>query len=326
MTIPNDKHTPAPEFVAALERSILVEMRGEDSDAAPRASARAPARSLSPFSRTRWRQLDRVAAGVILASGLVLGAGTQLASAQVQAARERGERERTTAVSREVALLRLQLASEAHARAQREFTAGRLSRQSLLEAAAEQRSAELMILRIDSELEEVRLTSAAPRDELWAPLVDGKDFVTQRLQVTAAAARERLSTLEAMLAEADRGARIGVVTVSGLVEVQRQEVQARAEFEFVAQRLRLREQFLKERLSPEEVSRREQQVQLVTDVMRAERLHELAQARLKFVQDRYETGRGVLLDVKRAELEVLERSEEVRQLQLRYRRTTPRPD
>ncbi len=300
MTTDPTMHTPSPAFVAALEHEIVAAVRE------PR------------FSRRR----ERIAAGLILALGLVLGAGTQIASAQVQAALERGERERTTAITREVAAMRLQLAYDAHARAQREFDAGKISRQSLLEAAAEQRAAEVMILVIDSEIAEVRATSTAPRDELWAPLVDGQDFVTKRLQLNAVVAQQRLAALEATLADADRRARAGVLTVGGLTELQRAEVQARAEFEFVAQRVRLREQFLKEKLTPEEVSRREVEIQLVTDVMRANRLFELAQTQLKLTQERHAAGIGVLLDVKRAELAVLERQEEMRALQVRRQQAT----
>jgi hypothetical protein len=309
MTTPNDKHTPTPEFVAALERTVIAELRPS-----------------SPFSRARWGQLDRVAAGVVLAVGLVLGAGTQIASAQVQAARERGELERAATVDRQTAALRLQIAQTALQRAQVGFEAGLTSRQTLLEAMSELRAAELLVMRIDLNLAEIRVTNSAPRDQLWSPLVDGRDFVAERVRIAAANAQERLTATEQVVGELQRGVQLGSATAAAFADAQRQAVQARADLELVAQRLRLREQFLASKLAAEEVAREEQRIQVVTDLQREQRLLEAAQTRLKLVQERAAIGMGTALDVKRAELEVLERMEQVQRMQLQWRQLKQRPE
>jgi hypothetical protein len=74
------------------------------------------------------------------------------------------------------------------------------------------------------------------------------------------------------------------------------------------------------------VAREEQRIRITTELQREQRLLEAAQARMKLVQERHAVGAGVLLDVKRAELEVLERMEQVRRLQLLWRQMQPRPE
>ena len=74
-------HVPTPQFRASLENEIIHALRRDarmESD--PPSVAR-------PHTRTRRR--DRIKLVAILPIGLILGVGTQFASAQVQDARQR---------------------------------------------------------------------------------------------------------------------------------------------------------------------------------------------------------------------------------------------
>jgi hypothetical protein len=291
-------HAPTPQFVAALENEIVGSLRRESR--------------FEPVMRSRRR--DRAMSAGILTIGLLLGVGTQLAFAQVRDARQRSELERAMEVDRNVAALRLAVARADHERARAGFESGSLSRQSLLEAASELRTVEMSIARIDLNLAETRASADPPRDELWAPLVSGRDFVRDRLRISAMASQRRLAAAEALAAEAERGARVGVVTQSALLDAQAEAAQAKRDFELLAQRLILREQFLKDRLTPQEVARRAHRFELVSNVQGAQYRHQLASDRLAVVRNRFQSGEATELDVRRAEVEVLERAVELDRL------------
>ena len=301
-------HVPTPQFRASLENEIIHALRREarmESD--PPSIAR-------PQTRTRRR--DRIKLVAVLTIGLILGVGTQFASAQDQDARQRTLLESTLQVDRDVAMLRLQVAQESHERAQREFAAGVISREALLDAAADLRTAQVAVMRADLNLEEARLASAAPRDELWAPRLGERDFVTERLRLEAAAAQERMKSAEAMAAESERRSRAGLTMPSDLDEAGVEAAEAKREFQLVAQRLMLREAFLTEELTPEEVTRRERRAELMSDVELVQRRLQLATTRLERAREKAAVGAATELAVKRAEVDVLEGTLQLKRLEL----------
>ncbi|MGQ0649330.1 MAG: hypothetical protein ACT4P7_17395, partial [Gemmatimonadaceae bacterium] len=138
-------HLPTPEFRASLEREIVRTLQRETRFVSPR----------------RPHRFDRMKAVGLLAAGLLLGVGVQLASAQVADARQRSELERAAETELAVAALRLDLAREAHDRARRRVEVGTLPRQSELDAAAEVRMREMEVARINFDLLEIRASAAA---------------------------------------------------------------------------------------------------------------------------------------------------------------------
>ena len=285
-----DPHAPRPAFVEALERDVLATLRRERTIVSP------------PSRRVR----DYMKMAAILVVGLVFGAGTQLASAQVQEARQRSELERSASVDREVAAQRLLLARLEHDRARREFEAGAMSRQSLLAVAAAQRAAEMGVARIDLNLQEIRLSATPPRDELFAPLVNGRDFVRERLTLQTALAQQQLESAEAMVAELDRMVAVGAAVFASGKELRLVATQARRDFQVRAQQLQLRDAFLKERLEPDVVTRRSQRLELEAELRVLQQEVPLIESRLEVARQRHAMGIGVLVDVKRAELELME--------------------
>jgi hypothetical protein len=283
-------HAPSAEFRASLEGEIVRALRRETSFDAP---ARA---------RDRFRSV------ALLTAGLLFGVGVQFASAQVGDARQRSELERAAEVERGVAALRLDLARTAHERARQRVEIGAISRQLELEAAAEVRLREMELARLHYDLEEIRASAGAPRDELWAPLVGRRDFVRQRLTVRAVASQQRLTLAEARAAEAERGFRAGVVSAHALGDAQAEAAQAKQEFQVLAQKLMLRDEFLKSGLPSEEVTRRIQRIELRSEMERAIRQLELARVRVDRARRQSIVGVADELEVKRAELEVLEQT------------------
>jgi hypothetical protein len=304
MTNDIGRHAPTPEFRASLEDAVRRAMREDGAHTPP--SVRRPS-----------RRRERARTVLLLAAGLFLGVGTQLASAQVQESRQRSDLERSQMVERELAALRLQLARQEVERAQQAFRAGALSRQSLLRAEAELRAQEVRAAKLEVDLAEIRATAAAPRDELWAPRVGSRDFVKERLQMNALVAQQRLAAAEASAAEVQRAQAIGSATAAALNDAALDVEQAKLEFQVLANRLRVREEFLRDGLAPEEVTRREQRVEASLRLVLGQARLAAAEQRVRVLREQVAAGVLEEIMLKRAELEMLEMRAELEHLRQR---------
>src|SRR5207302_1243614 len=130
---------------------------------------------------------------------------------QVADARQRDEIASTTGAKRELATVQRELARANYDQVRRAFEKGAITQAARLSAEAELHASDARVARIELDLAESRKTAAPPRDELWAPLVGGRDFVKERLSIQATAAQQRLTSLEATAAEAERAFAAGVL-------------------------------------------------------------------------------------------------------------------
>ena len=230
------------------------------------------------------------------------------------------QREMLTAVSRaeeQLAMTRLNLAKTEYDAARRKFDVGLIPPASLAAAEADVRAMESNLARIRLNQEEIQATAAPPRDELTAPLAGSRDFVSERMQIDLVAAQQRLSSLEAALAGAQRRFDVGTAPALSVLEAQTEVARAKGQLQLLAGRLDLRREFLKQRLPPADVELRAQRMDLTQQMQVAREQQNLAQQRLEELRRRLDIGRADQLDVKRAELEVLEQRAELQALQRR---------
>src|SRR5438552_3521591 len=164
MTHTIEEHEPTPEFYAALEREVIETLHREA------------------------RVWPRPRTVVALAAGLLLGAALGLASTQVADARQRREIVSATGAKRELAVVQRDLARDNYVQVGLAAERGAIPPASRRAAEVELRAREARLTRIDLDLAEAQETAAPPRDELWAPRVGGRDFVTERLEIDARAA------------------------------------------------------------------------------------------------------------------------------------------
>lgn len=108
-----------------------------------------------------------------------------------------------------LAATRLELAQAQHTDVTNKIKVGVLAASALSAAQAELRTMEAAAMRARLNVEEIKATAIPPRDDLNAPLVGGRDFVSQRIQLDLAVAQGRLTATEKALAEADRRERVG---------------------------------------------------------------------------------------------------------------------
>jgi hypothetical protein len=255
---------------------------------------------------TRRRQRLRSAA--ILVAALALGAAAGAAPAQVQDARQREQLTSVAQAEQQVLLMRHELARVAYAEAHARFQVGVIGRESLAAAEAELRSMESRVARNRIDLEEIRAAAAPPRDEISAPLLGDRDFVSERLRLDLHGAQRQLTAAEVAVGEAERRHRVGAATRAALLEPQITHARATSEMQRLAGMLSLRQAFIEENLPVAEVERRVQRHELVVEAELARVLHDFAVDRLAWLREQHALGQASELEVMRATVEVMERA------------------
>jgi hypothetical protein len=284
------EHTfrPGDEFRARLEQEVLRRHR--------MGSSIQPATGRS--TRTRVRM------GVIIVVSMVLGATAGFASAQVG---RNAERDSLLAAARaEAALANSQrdLAQAMVNDVEQKLRAGLVGMETSIQANADLAVAEhrRKVLAID--IEEITATGASPRDDLNAPLVDGRDFVKQRIEADASVAQARLRAAENLLRIADARMRAGAGATDSPAALDAMTI--RAELAVLAEKLALRNEFLKNGTSIGELAQRLDAARAKQDAgMLQERLA-AARARLATFERQRSTAGVSEVELLRAKLAVLE--------------------
>ena len=273
-------HRPTPEFRDYLEGEIVREFRRDRS-----------------FARLRI-------AAVIFAT-LAAGTTAGLASAQI---RENAQRDSLLeSAQSDLALigLRLELARARVADVNSKFKVGVVGQVAVGAAESELRQMEAEAARARVNVDEIKVSSMPPRDDLNAPLVGTRDFVTERLQLDLFAAQQRLTATEQALAEAEPRFRVGMVSELSLQQAGMDVTRARAALGTLAERRKLRKEFVDQGTPGEQLNRRFQQAQVRFDAMTASEEVKLLRKRLKALEDQHAVGAAAELDVLRAKVDLV---------------------
>ena len=161
-----DRHEPDKQFVENLEWQIGSEVRRRNRTVAP--------------SHPMWK-LARATA--LVAVSMAFGAVAMGASYQVE---ESWRKELLVAgleVRINLALQRTDMAGEEYQRTARQFGAGVVGEETLTMAQLYVATTEAQARVLELELEEVRETGREPVGEVSSPLVNGRDFVSERIRV-----------------------------------------------------------------------------------------------------------------------------------------------
>lgn len=287
-------HRPSPQFRDYLEGEVI---RGF--------------RRVRGFERLRWL-------AVVIAS-LTVGATAGLASAQIREGAQRDSLLESATADMSLAATRLELARAQHADVSKKVKLGILGTASLAAADAELRHMEAAAARARLNMEEIRATSMPPRDDLNAPLVGARDFVTERIQLDLAVAQRRLTATEEALAEADRRARVGAGSDLARFDAELEAARARAALGVLAEQRKLRKEFVEQGTPAEQLARRLQHQQLRLDAMVAGTAVEVARQRLELIRKQRAVGVVGELEQLKAEVELKEREAELASLARRLK-------
>lgn len=294
----NESHEPTPEFLAHLEWQIQTALRRED-------------RLTSPVSASR----RRFGAALLIIAALTTGGIAGIASERVQDARQRSQL--VEAARSEVTLLnvRLELVRATYEDMRRKFEVGTADREALLSVEREVRALEASLARARLDIQEIEMTSSVPRNDLDAPLVGKRDFVRERLALDMAAAQSGLTTAEQAVAQAQQRIEVGAAPAAARLQPEGELAQARLRMQVLRAKLELRQRYLKGEIKADALASEMRRVELTLQRTRSQRELEIARQRVDEVRRLFEVGQGTELDVKRAEVELLERQLEIKGIQ-----------
>ena len=137
---------------------------------------------------------------------------------------------------------------------------------------------------------EVTASGETPRNELYAPVIGGRDFVSERLKVERTELELDLTALKSRAERLERMVKLGVVSADELDQVQGQIVAQSAMLDKAQKRLDLRNRFVLGEAPAREVEISDRIIVAESNLARARKLVEAQKKRLEWMQDREALG------------------------------------
>jgi outer membrane protein TolC len=290
-------HEPSAEFRAHLEWQIQSALRRD-----------------SQLSQPVGGHLRHPRAALIIVAAFVFGGIAMAAAGQLKESRQRDALIETARSEESLLRVRLDLARAEYDQARRRFETGTAARETLSAAEREVNGMETALKRLRIDIDEIQATSAAPRNDLPAPLVGQRDFVRERLTLDLETAQRALIAAEQSLAEAAKRVKTGLVPAAAQMQAEVEVLRARAALQLVQARLEQRQRWMSGLISADGLIRTMRQTESTVQRERVQRELEIARARVEDVRRLVTLGLATPIDLKRAELEVLEREAELQRL------------
>ena len=297
MNSPSESHEPTPEFRAHLEWQVQSALRRE-----------------MRFAAATGRPAARLRNAVVVLAALVVGGISGVASGEFQDARRKDLLIESTRSEEALVRLRVDLARAGYDEVRGLVEIGRATPLELKRAEVELRAMETALARLRLDLEEIQISSTAPRNDLQAPLIGTRDFVRERLQLELAHALSGLAAAEQGLSQVQGRFDVGTAPRAALLQAQTELSQTRGRIEQLRSTIDLRQRFLKGEIKAEALSSAFRRMELKLQGERLDRELTIARARVDDVRSLVEIGRATPLELKRAEVELLEREVELKRI------------
>jgi len=295
----HDADVLRPEFRAHLEWQIATAMRRETRFAAPVS-----------------RRLPPLGLALALVAAVALGAAGATAQGGLLESRERDALVEAVRSEQALARMRLELARAGYQEAKVKVEIGAASRSTLQEAERQLQAMESATKKLALDLEEIHATSKAARDDLQAPLVGRRDFVSERLALDLASVQNELVAAEREMANTRQRFSVGLVSQVALRQAETDVAQAHARMQQIQETLEVRRRAVAGELKGDEIATVLRRVELTLQRARAQRELELARMRIDEVRRLAAVGQVSNLEVKRAEVELLELEVEIKKLEI----------
>jgi len=269
------------------------------------------------YRRDRTARRARLAAIVIISAGLGLSGG--LARAQIRQSTQRDSLLDAARADASLVQLRLDLLQAELAKAQRAIAAGAALAESARGIDLQVRDMQAQLARAAANIDEIKASALPPRDDLNAPLVNGRDFVRDRIQYRLMVLQADLQAAEAAKADADRRVRVGAATEAASLDAEVAVARARGDLAVAAERLALRKEFLEKGTSIEQLTQRLEQTELKQNIAVAQSLLNLARQRSALLDRLQAAGAAEDLEALKARLDVKQHELDLQQLARRLK-------
>jgi outer membrane protein TolC len=266
-----------------------------------RTAIRRETRLTAPVSGIR-----RLPVAAAIATALMVGAAGGVASGQIQDARQRTRLIEQARAEEQLMRMRYQLAQQEYEEVKRRVDVGMGDRDSLAAAEQQYRAMENAIRRLKIDMEEIQATSSQPRNDLDAPVVGRRDFVRERMMLELELAQQTLVNAERGLKEAQRRVSVGTAPDTARLHAEVEVVLAMQNMQRLRTNLELRQQLLSGKIQADALAMEVRRTELTLAHDRATREIALARQRLEALRKQASVGVASQLDVKRAEIAILE--------------------
>jgi multidrug resistance efflux pump len=295
----SEHHQPEPEFVSHLEWQLRTALKREDRFAEP----------VRPHRGGTMK-----AAALIMVSAL-MGAGGVVASDEIQDAKAQEILVAKVTSDMELAALELEAIRERVDEVARQYEAGVIEEEALMAATLALEEAEVRLATLQLDLEEVQISGKEPQNQVSAPLVDRRDFVTERLVLREAVAGRGRDMARVRLDRIQNLRESGVV---GEEEVFRGTLalnEAESHLQSIQGLLGLRQRFLKGDL---EGAAAEKELEILETQRRIDLTREAldeAMVRYQRLEERVVAGLIHESELKQARIQLIEMEIELNRLQ-----------
>lgn len=186
--------------------------------------------------------------------------------------------------------VRLELTREEASTANTRFSTGVIQEEEyrVLKLAADKAALDLEISLANRE--EVSASGETPRNEIYAPVIGGRDFVGERLKLEKMALELDLATLKSRVEQLERMVEMGLVSADDLEQVQGQLAAQGAMLDKAQKQLDLRNRFIEKKASAWEAEISDRIITAESNLALAQKVVEAQQKRLKWMQDREALG------------------------------------
>lgn len=300
-------HEPRPEFVSHLEWQLRTALQREHRFTEP----------VKPHIGGKMK------IGALVLASALMGAGGVVVGNEVQEAKAQEIRILEAEGRVEMASLELEIVRSQFRDIDRMFQAGTVDEESLLEARVMVTEAETSLVLAQLDLEELRLTGREPDNDLSAPLIDGRDFVAERLNHEMRSAQGWYQMVFRRYIRMQELFEVGVVERRDLTEAELAVREAEGQMELLQVRLTQRHRFLTGEVTAEMAESDWGAQEAEARVRVLEGMLDVTTEEFRSVEERVQIGAVQEAELRQARLELLrvELELDLARLRLQHLRT-----
>jgi multidrug resistance efflux pump len=254
------------------------------------------------------------AAALIMVSALV-GAGGVVANDEIQDAKAQEILVAKVTSDVELAALELEAIRERVDEVARRFQAGVIEEEELMAATLALQEAEVRLATLQLDLEEIQISGKEPQNQVSAPLVDGRDFVTERLLLRESVAEGGWEMAQVRFARIQDLREAGVVGEEEMFRGTMALREAEAQVERVQVAIHIRQEFLAGDLEGAEGERRLEILETRNRIDLTRKALDEAKIRYQRVEEQFRAGLIHESELKRARIQLIEMDFELNRLE-----------
>ena len=299
-----DKHEPHDAFIDRLESQIAGEIqRRQHRTETPRWAM-----------RSRWK-LAVAAIGLALVS-MGVGGAVVAAAYQAQSNVQRDLLAASYTLRIGVAQARLALVEQQLLSVQRKQASGMASNDEWIEARIKLAEAESDLKVVQLQFEEVRATGREPLNDISAPLVSGRDFVSDRLRAGMESTRVAVEMAEKQLHDTQTKVEIGIEDrlMAAVMRAKLAEIQTA--IETVQRKLEIRQRFVKGEMDATQTDLRVLEAEAEQRLKALKPKIELAEQQLDQTAQRFKVGNAPSVELAEARLKLQQLEADLAKAQL----------